>query len=82
MSRPTAYRLVKRVMARAGITGKQATGKGLRHGFGVAMVTGDKPLPIHILSRLMGHSDTQTTEVCLQVVGQEVLQMVAESWGR
>jgi hypothetical protein len=30
MSRPTAYRLVKRVMNRAGIKGKQATGKGLR----------------------------------------------------
>lgn len=39
MSRPTAYRLVKRVMTRAGIQGKQATGKGLRHGFGVAVVT-------------------------------------------
>ncbi|MEW8467613.1 MAG: hypothetical protein AB2637_03740 [Candidatus Thiodiazotropha sp.] len=37
MSRPTAYRLVKRVMDRAGINAKQATGKGLRHGFGVAM---------------------------------------------
>jgi len=37
MSRPTAYRLVKWVMARAGIVGKQATGKGLRNGFGVAM---------------------------------------------
>ena len=77
MSRPTAYRLVKRVMARAGITGK-----GLRHGFGVAMVTGDKPLPIHMLSRLMDHSDTQTTEIYLQVVGQEVRQLVAETWGR
>jgi len=37
MSRPTAYRLVKPVMDRAGIVGKQATGKGLRNGFGVAM---------------------------------------------
>ncbi len=37
MSRPTAYRLVKRVMKRAGIEGPQATGKGMRHGFGVAM---------------------------------------------
>jgi len=30
MSRPTAYRLVKRAMDRAGIAGKQATGKGIR----------------------------------------------------
>ena len=39
ISRPTAWRLIKRVMTRAHIQGRQATGKGLRHGFGVAMVT-------------------------------------------
>ncbi|MCU7844700.1 MAG: site-specific integrase [Candidatus Thiodiazotropha sp. (ex Monitilora ramsayi)] len=80
MSRPTAYRLVKRVMDRAGINGKQATGKGLRHGFGVAMVTAKKPLPLHILSQLMGHSDTKTTEIYLQVVGEEKRQLVADAW--
>lgn len=80
MSRPTAYRLVKRVMDRAGIQGKQATGKGLRHGFGVAMVTSSKPLPLHILSQLMGHSDTKTTEIYLQVVGEEKRQLVADAW--
>ncbi|MEW8646575.1 MAG: site-specific integrase [Candidatus Thiodiazotropha endolucinida] len=80
MSRPTAYRLVKRVMDRAGIKGKQATGKGLRHGFGVAMVTAKKPLPLHILSQLMGHSDTKTTEIYLQVVGEEKRQLVEDAW--
>ncbi len=80
MSRPTAYRLVKRVMGRAGIKGKQATGKGLRHGFGVAMVTAKKPLPLHVLSQLMGHSDTKTTEIYLQVVGEEKRQMVTDAW--
>lgn len=80
MSRPTAYRLVKRVMIRAGIVGKQATGKGLRHGFGVAMVTAKKPLPIHVLSQLMGHTDTKTTEIYLQVVGEEKRQMVSDAW--
>ncbi|MCG7977436.1 MAG: site-specific integrase [Candidatus Thiodiazotropha endolucinida] len=80
MSRPTAYRLVKRVMNRAGIEGKQATGKGLRHGFGVAMVTAKKPLPLHILSQLMGHSDTKTTEIYLQVVGEEKRKLVEDAW--
>jgi site-specific recombinase XerD len=80
ISRPTAYRLVKRVMDRAGISGKQATGKGLRHGFGVAMVTAKKPLPLHVLSQLMGHSDTKTTEIYLQVVGEEKRQLVADAW--
>lgn len=80
MSRPTAYRLVKRVMGRAGIKGKQATGKGLRHGFGVAMVTAKKPLPLHVLSQLMGHSDTKTTEIYLQVVGEEKRKLVEYAW--
>lgn len=82
MSRPTAYRLVKRVMDRAGIVGKQATGKGLRHGFGVAMVTGPNPLPIHILAQIMGHTSTATTECYLQAVGEEKAQLVAEAWKR
>lgn len=80
MSRPTAYRMVKRVMNRAKIYGKRATGKGLRHGFGVAMVTAKKPLPLHVLSQLMGHSDTKTTEIYLQVVGEEKRQLVADAW--
>lgn len=79
-SRATAWRLVKRVMTRAGITGKQATSKGLRHGFGVAMVTAKKPIPIHLLSQLLGHSDTKITEIYLQVVGEEKRQLVADAW--
>lgn len=80
MSRPTAYRLVKRVMDRAGITGKQATGKGLRHGFGVAMVTATQPVPIHVLAKAMGHSSTKTTEVYLQVIGGEERGLFAAAW--
>ena len=80
MSRPTAYRLVKRVMGRANIAGPQATGKGLRHGFGVAMVTAAKPLPIHILAKAMGHSSTKTTEIYLQVIGQEERGLFLAAW--
>lgn len=80
MSRPTAYRLVKRVMERANINGKQATGKGLRHAFGIALLSGPKPLPIHILAQLMGHSSTKTTEIYLQVVSEEKRKMVLDAW--
>ena len=80
MSRPTAYRLVKRVMARANIHGKQATGKGLRHGFGIAMVTAKRPLPIHVLAQLMGHTDSKITEVYLQILGEERRQLIADAW--
>ncbi len=61
MSRATAYRMVKRVMERAVITGKQA-------------------LPPHVLSQLMGHSDSKITEIYLQVVGEEKRQLVADAW--
>lgn len=80
MSRPTAYRLVKRVMDRAKITGKCATGKGLRHGFGVAMVSGPNPLPLHILAQIMGHTNTKTTEIYLQVIGDEKRKLVLDAW--
>ena len=57
-----------------------ATGKGLRHGFGVAMVTAGRPLPIHVLSQLMGHASTKVTEIYLQMVGEEQRQLVMEAW--
>jgi integrase len=80
MSRPTAYRLVKRVMNRAGIKGKQATGKGVRHSFGITLLSGSKPLPIHILARLMGHTSTKTTEIYLQAIGEEKRKLVLDAW--
>lgn len=80
MSRTTAYRLIKRVMARAGIDGKQATAKGLRHGFGVAMITASKPVPIHLLAKAMGHSSTKTTEVYLSVIGEEERGIFLDAW--
>ncbi|MGI2081553.1 hypothetical protein [Shewanella putrefaciens] len=54
MSRPTTYRLVKQVMDSAGIVGQQAIGKGLQNGFGVAMVTANSSVPLHVISQLMG----------------------------
>lgn len=80
MSRATAYRLVKRVMSRANIKGKQATGKGIRHGFAIGLLSGSKPLPIHILAQLMGHSSTKTTEIYLQAIGEEKRQLVLDAW--
>lgn len=60
MSRPTAYRLMKRVMIRAGINGKQTTGKRLRHRFGVAMVTGKSLTPVKLNLELIVGGDVNT----------------------
>jgi hypothetical protein len=58
-------------MDRAGISGPQATPKGLRHAFGIAMVTSENPLPLHILADLMGHSSTATTEIYTRILAGE-----------
>lgn len=80
MSRATSWRMVKRVMERAKISGKQATTKGLRHGFGIAMLAGDRPMPLNILRDLMGHTETKTTEIYLQAVGKEKRKLVMQAW--
>jgi len=80
MRRATSWRMVKRVMLRAGVKGKQATTKGLRHGFGIAMFAGDKPMPLNILRDLMGHTETKTTEIYLQAVGKEKRKLVMQAW--
>ncbi len=80
MSRATAWRLVKSVMANAGIEGKQATSKGLRHGFGIAMLSAEKPAPIHIVRDLLGHADTSTTEIYHQALDEEKRKMVMQAW--
>lgn len=50
LSKVALYDLVKKVMRNADVKGAMATGKGLRHGFGVAMMTAKKPLPLHVLA--------------------------------
>jgi integrase/recombinase XerD len=80
MSRTTHWSLIKRNMDRADIKGKHATPKGLRHSFGVSMLSGDKPCPINVLSQLMGHTSSKTTEIYLQATGQEKRKLVMQAW--
>lgn len=59
--RETAWRQVKMVMAEAGISGLQATAKGLRHGFGIwAQRTG---VPLNMIQKWMGHVRIETTTI-------------------
>ncbi|MGL5664699.1 MAG: tyrosine-type recombinase/integrase, partial [Shewanella sp.] len=52
----------------------------LRHGFGVALVTANPPVPLHVISQLMGHSDSKTTEIYLQVLSEERHSLVMNAW--
>ena len=78
MSRTTAWRMIKRVLKRAGVSGSQATPKGFRHGFGIAMAQAGMPLTE--LKTLMGHASTETTEIYLQFCGQDKRQLVLNAW--
>ena len=78
MSRQKAWRRVKRVMARAGIAGPQATSRGLRHGYGTACVLAG--VPLHTLRKWLGHSDTKTTEIYASLVNEEERTMMKRVW--
>ena len=78
ISRSTGWRIVKRVLAMADIVGPQATAKGLRHGFGVAMILGG--MDIYTLQNIMGHERPETTAIYLQVKGQEAHELQMRYW--
>jgi len=68
-SQKTAYTRVIKVMKAAGITGPQASPKGLRHGFGVACI--EKGIPLNLVQRWLGHAQLATTAIYADAVGEE-----------
>lgn len=76
--RSTAYRWVKRAMDDAGIDGRPAMPKGLRHGFGVRAAGSD--VPPSLIQRWLGHASPSTTAIYLNVVGLEERRFAARMW--
>jgi integrase len=70
------------VMTAAGISGPHATPKGLRHGFGVRAVTGEKPVPLNMVKKWLGHADLKTTAIYVDAVGAEEDQLAERMWSR
>jgi len=77
-SRQTAWRRIKRVMQEAGISGTQATPKGLRHGFGVANAEANVPMPT--TQKWLGHAELETTAIYQQAVGREEHAFARRLW--
>ncbi len=77
-SRKTGYRIIKGVMLAAKIFGLCASPKGLRHGFGIACVQQNIPLPT--ISKWMGHSSIKTTAIYLNAVGKEEREFARRIW--
>ena len=79
ISRPTAWRIVKRCMDKAGIEeGAHQSPKGLRHGFGVEAILAG--VPVTTLKKWMGHAKLTTTAIYLDVVGAEEREIAARMW--
>lgn len=77
-SRTKGWRIIKRVMTAAGISGIHATAKGLRHGFGVRGAL--HQIPVSIIQTWMGHSDSSTTAIYLAVQGEEERALIEKTW--
>lgn len=70
---------VKEMMTLAGISGPQATAKGLRHGFAIACLhTG---VPLTSIRRWLGHARLETTAVYTEAVGKEERDFAEKLWG-
>jgi len=77
-SRVTAWRIIKTVMAWAGISGIKACPKGFRHAFGIRCLTSG--VPITLVQRWMGHARLSTTAIYLNVCGPEEVFFASLLW--
>ena len=78
MHRMTAWRRIKMIMKEAGISGPQATPKGLRHGYGVHAI--QSGIPLNLLQRWMGHTDISTTAIYANALGPEEREIATRMW--
>lgn len=76
--RTTGYRLIKAKMKQANIRGVMACPKGLRHGHGVACVSGKVPLTM--IKKWLGHARLETTAIYLEVSGDEERELAKRLW--
>jgi integrase len=77
-SRWTAWRLVKGAMLEAGIVGRPACPRGLRHGFAVAGL--QALVPLNLVQRWMGHARISTTAIYADASGDEEAAFAARFW--
>ena len=78
-SRTTAWRRVVAVMKQADISaGPHRVPKGLRHGYAINAV--NKGVPLHMLSKWMGHSILEITAIYAHAMGEEQQAIAARMW--
>lgn len=80
VNRSTAYRWVKQVMVRAGLSGSKASPKGLRHTYGVNAI--QCGVPMNMLQKWMGHASMTTTAIYTAASGAEELNIADRMWSQ
>lgn len=76
--RTKAWEVVKKLFAHANIVGSWANPKGLRHGFAINAL--NSGVPITSIKQWMGHASLETTQIYLQVMGQEEYEIAQRMW--
>lgn len=77
-SRAHGWRVITRLMERAGISGPQACPRGLRHHFGVNAIS--HRVPESMLQRWMGHASRKSTSIYTFAMGREERAVAARMW--
>jgi integrase/recombinase XerD len=76
--RVTAWRIIKQVMQRSCIAGRQACPRGLRHAFGVGSLQAG--VPLNLAQRWLGHARISTTAIYAAASGPEEFAFAGRFW--
>jgi integrase len=77
-SRITVWRFVKGGMIEAGIVGRPACPRGLRHGFAVNALQAS--VPLNVVQKWLGHARISTTAIYAAVAGPEEMLFAERFW--
>lgn len=76
--RQTAWRIIKRLMGAAGISGAAACPRGLRHSFGVGTLQAG--VPLNATQKWLGHSKVSSTAIYADCCGPEEVALATRWW--
>jgi integrase len=76
--RETGWRIIKKIMSQAGVVGRSACPRGLRHGFGVGTLQAG--IPITLVQRWLGHARISTTAIYTEACGPEERAIASRFW--
>ena len=78
VTRQSAHRQITHLMRDAGISGPQATPRGLRHAYGVAAVQAGVPLTT--IAAILGHANISTTAIYTTAIGADARELISRVW--